>query len=70
MTGQSPTSQPFPDEAIALARGIATRHVRSDRLASLVWAVVFGAAAPGKRVVCVEPRHSLVATCKLERDPG
>jgi hypothetical protein len=42
MAGQSPTSQPFPDEAIALAHGIATRHVRSDRFASLVWAVVFG----------------------------
>jgi hypothetical protein len=177
MAGQSPTSQPFPDEAIALAHGIATRHVRSDRFASLVWAVifgvgflvflglcvggsftghdavigevvlgvliafllyatlhglvqetrtlasleapprqlrltsdrlrrsssdrrvglhegssvigtarisdaaadpavgpiqvfVFGAVAPGERVVCVDPRHSLVATCKLERDRG
>lgn len=42
MSGLPQMFQPFPNDAIAVARENATRHVRSDRIASLFWAVVFG----------------------------
>ena len=42
MPGQEPTPRPLPEEMITLARSIATRHVRTDRFASLIWAVIFG----------------------------
>jgi hypothetical protein len=42
MSGQPPTLDAFSDEAIEVARAIATKHVRGDRFASLLWAVIFG----------------------------
>ena len=65
------------DRRVGLHEGssvIGTARTRWTRpLTSLsvpIQVLVFGAVAPGERVVCVDPRHSLVATCKLERDRG
>ena len=56
------------------SRLLGTARIRRVRpLTSLsvpIEVLVFGELEPGIRVVCVDPRHGLVATCKLEHDPG
>lgn len=43
MTEGEPASGAPPEDAIAVSREVADRHIRTDRQASMFWAAIFGA---------------------------